>query len=53
MSNQSNPKHQLSLLLKKANDLGYSLIETVGAEEAKKLYELAAAYEAENDSFTH
>ena len=38
---------QLSLLLKKAHELGYSLIETVGPDEAKRLYELAAAYDTE------
>lgn len=42
-----NP-NQLSLILKRANELGYSLIETVGPDEAKRLYELAAAYEAEH-----
>ena len=40
---------QLSLLLKKAHELGYSLSETVGEDEARKLYTLAAAYKAEVD----
>lgn len=31
----------LKLLLKKCNELGYSLIETVGEVEAAKLYSLA------------
>lgn len=41
-----NQQH-LSLLLKKAHEEGYSLIETVGEDEARKLYTLAAAYKAE------
>ena len=43
-----NNKNNLNLLLKKANELGYSLIEVVGPDEARRLYELAAALEAES-----